>query len=106
MTIRVAIVGFGKIARDEHLPAILANPNFELAAIVTSNASKDTACPQFRTVADMFAAMPGLTLMKAMPRLVSKLVSWLPRSNVRTGSNEPFRMKFSEARVCARAFAL
>lgn len=59
MTIRVAIVGFGKIARDEHLPAILANADFELAAIVTSNASKDIACPQFRTVADMFAAMPG-----------------------------------------------
>jgi D-galactose 1-dehydrogenase len=59
MTIRIAIVGFGKIARDEHLPAINASPDFELAAIVTSKPPKDIACPHFATVAEMFAAMGG-----------------------------------------------
>ena len=59
MTIRIAIVGFGKIARDEHLPAIHANPDFELVAIVTSSARTDVGCPHFRNVADMFEAMPG-----------------------------------------------
>ena len=59
MTIRIAIIGFGKIARDEHLPAINANPDFELVAIVTNNAPTDISCPYFRNVADMFAAMPG-----------------------------------------------
>ena len=30
--IRIAILGFGKIAADQHVPAIRANPRFELAA--------------------------------------------------------------------------
>lgn len=59
MTIRIAIIGYGKIARDEHLPAIKANPDFELVAIVTNTAPTDIACPYFHTVAEMFAAMPG-----------------------------------------------
>ena len=39
MSLRVAIVGLGKIARDQHLPAIAATPGVELAAIVSRNAS-------------------------------------------------------------------
>ncbi len=35
MTIPVAIVGVGKIARDQHLPAIAGNPDFTLAAAVS-----------------------------------------------------------------------
>jgi D-galactose 1-dehydrogenase len=30
--IRIAIIGFGKIAAEQHVPAIEANPRFELAA--------------------------------------------------------------------------
>ncbi len=30
--IRTAIIGFGKIAEDQHVPAIAGNPRFELAA--------------------------------------------------------------------------
>ncbi|HJU77184.1 MAG TPA: gfo/Idh/MocA family oxidoreductase, partial [Sphingomicrobium sp.] len=30
--IRIAILGFGKIAADQHVPAIAANPRFELVA--------------------------------------------------------------------------
>jgi len=30
--IRIAIIGFGKIAADQHVPAVEANPRFELAA--------------------------------------------------------------------------
>jgi predicted dehydrogenase len=32
--IRIGVVGMGKIATDEHLPAIAANPRFKLAATV------------------------------------------------------------------------
>jgi D-galactose 1-dehydrogenase len=39
MTIRVAIVGLGKIARDQHIPAIAATDGVELAAIASRNAS-------------------------------------------------------------------
>ncbi len=33
----IAIVGVGKIARDQHLPAIAANPDFTLAAAISRN---------------------------------------------------------------------
>jgi D-galactose 1-dehydrogenase len=33
--IRIALVGIGKIARDQHLPAIAANPDYDLAAVVS-----------------------------------------------------------------------
>ncbi|MFN3621058.1 Gfo/Idh/MocA family protein [Sphingorhabdus sp.] len=58
MTIRIALIGFGKIARDEHLPAIKGNPDFELVAIVTPTKPVDVVCPHFRSVADMFYSMP------------------------------------------------
>ncbi len=35
MTIRLAIIGLGKIARDQHLPAIARNTGFHLAAIAS-----------------------------------------------------------------------
>src|SRR6266850_310876 len=37
--LRVAIVGFGKIARDQHVPAIAATEGVELAAVASRNAS-------------------------------------------------------------------
>ena len=58
MTIRMALVGFGKIARDEHLPAIAANSDFELVAVVTPGDRPEVGCAVFRTLADMRAAMP------------------------------------------------
>ena len=30
--IRIAIIGYGKIAEDQHVPSIEANPRFELVA--------------------------------------------------------------------------
>ena len=38
--IRVAIVGLGKIARDQHIPAIAGTSGIELTAIVSRNASR------------------------------------------------------------------
>ena len=38
MTIRIAIVGYGKIARDQHVPAIAGNADFTLAAVVSPRA--------------------------------------------------------------------
>lgn len=50
--IRVAIVGLGKIARDEHVPAIAATAGIELAAIASRNASID-GVEHFATLDDM-----------------------------------------------------
>ena len=43
--LRIAIIGFGKIAADQHVPSIAANPRFELAA--TSSRSGVGPAPQF-----------------------------------------------------------
>jgi predicted dehydrogenase len=32
-TIKIALVGLGKIARDQHMPALAANDAFELVAV-------------------------------------------------------------------------
>lgn len=59
MTINMAIVGFGKIARDEHLPAIEADERFRLAAVVTRDGDPGAGAPRFETITAMIAAMPG-----------------------------------------------
>ena len=47
--IRIAVIGVGKIARDQHLPVIAANPEFELAALV-SREDPAMAAPWFPTL--------------------------------------------------------
>lgn len=54
MPIPVTLVGIGKIARDQHLPAIAANPDFTLAAAVSRSASVE-GVPNFKTF-DAFLA--------------------------------------------------
>ena len=36
MTIKLGIIGLGKIAQDQHLPCVAKNKDFELAAVVSS----------------------------------------------------------------------
>jgi D-galactose 1-dehydrogenase len=53
--IRIALVGLGKIARDQHLPALAADDRFELAAVVSRNADLD-GVPHFTTVEELLAS--------------------------------------------------
>lgn len=46
-TTRIAIIGFGKIARDQHVPAILANNSFALAAVVSRHPVPDVDVPVY-----------------------------------------------------------
>lgn len=39
--LRLGLVGLGKIARDQHLPAIAANPGLELVAVASRNAAAE-----------------------------------------------------------------
>lgn len=56
---KIGIVGLGKIARDQHLPALAANPDFELVAVASRNASLEGAAP-FTSLEEMLADMPEL----------------------------------------------
>jgi D-galactose 1-dehydrogenase len=57
--IRIAIVGFGKIARDQHLPAIAATDGVILAAIASRNASL-ADIPHFATIDDLLREGPAI----------------------------------------------
>ena len=54
--IRLAIVGMGKIARDQHLPAIAGNPDFVLAATVSRHGEGEGELPFFRSIEDLAAS--------------------------------------------------
>ena len=55
MTIRVAVVGLGKIAHDQHLPAIAASGRFELVA-AASHAGTANGVPVFPNVDALLAS--------------------------------------------------
>ena len=56
--IRIAILGYGKIAEDQHVPAIAANPRFELAA--TSSRSGRGPQPAFTDWRELIRSVEGL----------------------------------------------
>lgn len=55
MTIRLGLVGLGKIARDQHLPAIAATRGLALAAIASRNAGLPDL-PHFQDIAELLAS--------------------------------------------------
>ena len=55
--LRIAIIGYGKIAHDQHAPSIAANPRFELVATVSSKPEPHPGIPSFTTHAAMFTAV-------------------------------------------------
>jgi D-galactose 1-dehydrogenase len=56
--IRVALVGIGKIARDQHVPAIAGNPNLELAATVSPSSAGVEGVPHYTSLEQMLAREP------------------------------------------------
>jgi predicted dehydrogenase len=56
--IRIAIIGFGKIAGDQHVPSIAANPRFELAA--SSSRSGKGPEPVFNDWRELVRTVEGL----------------------------------------------
>jgi D-galactose 1-dehydrogenase len=53
--IRVALIGLGKIARDQHLPAMAADPRFDFVAVVSRHATQD-GLPSFHTLDELLAS--------------------------------------------------
>ena len=56
--IRIAIIGFGKIAEDQHVPSIAGNPRFELAA--SSSRSGRGPAPAFTDWRELIGKVEGL----------------------------------------------
>lgn len=57
--ISIAVVGVGKIARDQHLPSIHNNPGYRLVAAASRHGSVD-GVKNFTAIEDMLAAMPEI----------------------------------------------
>ncbi|MCB8820985.1 Gfo/Idh/MocA family protein [Microvirga rosea] len=61
MVFKVGIIGFGKIAQDQHLPAIRSNPNFELTAVASQRGlTPDEAKHTFTDYREMLREVPDL----------------------------------------------
>ncbi|MCW4463840.1 Gfo/Idh/MocA family oxidoreductase [Sphingomonas sp. BT-65] len=58
--IRIGLVGIGKIARDQHLPALAALPDFELAATASRHGRVD-GVRGYSSIAEMLAGEPEIT---------------------------------------------
>ena len=56
--IRIAIIGYGKIAEDQHVPSIEANPRFELVA--TSSRSSQGVARKFTDWRELIRSVEGL----------------------------------------------
>ena len=57
--ISIALIGIGKIARDQHLPAIAADPRFELVACASRNATVE-GVRNYPTLDALLEAEPGV----------------------------------------------
>ncbi len=64
---KVALVGIGKIAVDQHVPALAASPDLELACTVSRKGNVDRV-EAFTSIDDMLAARPDVTIVSlALP---------------------------------------
>jgi D-galactose 1-dehydrogenase/L-arabinose 1- dehydrogenase len=59
MTLRIGLLGIGKIARDQHIPAVRADRDFELVACASRNATVDGVA-NYPDLAAMLGGSPGL----------------------------------------------
>lgn len=60
MTIRIGLIGVGKIARDQHIPALAANPDFTLVGVGSQSGQGVDGVPTFPDLDGLCAGVPGL----------------------------------------------
>lgn len=57
---RIAVIGIGKIATDQHLPVIAKNPAFKLVGVVSQRGIGAGGVPSFHTPGELYKAIPDL----------------------------------------------
>jgi D-galactose 1-dehydrogenase len=57
--IKLAIVGLGKIARDQHLPSLASNPNYKLVAVASPN-NKLEGVPSYPNIETLLREQPEI----------------------------------------------
>lgn len=60
---QIALVGIGKIARDQHIPALAASPDWQLAATVSQSGAGVDGVESFDDFAQMLAQRPQIKVV-------------------------------------------
>lgn len=64
---KIALAGIGKIARDQHIPAITANPDWELAATISRSGTVE-GVEAYTGIEDLLSARPDIPVVSlALP---------------------------------------
>jgi len=58
--IKIGIVGLGKIARDQHIPALTADSDYELVAVASKSGDAPIRIPTYRNLSDMIDGIPEM----------------------------------------------
>ncbi|WP_102108993.1 Gfo/Idh/MocA family protein [Oceaniglobus roseus] len=102
MTRKIAIVGVGKIARDQHVPSIAASDDWTLAATVSRSGTVDNI-EAFTDIHQMLAARPDIPVvslcMPPAPRFASAEACLLAGRHVML--EKPPGMTISEVQILA-----
>src|SRR3569833_112687 len=60
---KLAVIGVGKIAIDQHMPVIARSADFKVAATVSPRGIAHNGLPVFKTAAELYTAMPEVDLV-------------------------------------------
>ncbi|KRA82631.1 Gfo/Idh/MocA family protein [Altererythrobacter sp. Root672] len=97
--IRLAIVGLGKIARDQHLPAIMKNGDFALVATASADGASVVGVPAFDNLEALLASEMGLDAVAICtpPQIRGKLAATALHHGVYVLLEKPPAVNLSEA---------
>lgn len=97
---KIALVGVGKIARDQHIPALQKSKAFELAGAVSSHAS-DLDVPTYRSITELASARPDIRAASICtpPRVRVELVQEAFRSGLDVMIEKPPAQSVVEAEL-------
>ena len=99
---RIALIGIGKIARDQHVPTIAASEDFELVAAVTGHEPPE-GVPGFRSIGEMMRAVPDVDAVSICtpPRGRLSLIAEALEQGLDVMIEKPPAATISEAEVFA-----
>ena len=99
--IRIAVVGVGKIARDQHLPAIAGNAAFSLAATVSPDHAGLGEVPHFADLETLLAEGPAVDAVALCtpPQVRYRLAAQALRAGVHVFLEKPPGATMSEVRA-------
>ena len=103
VTIRTALVGLGKIARDQHLPSLAKSADFDLVATVDPAAQPLESVPHFADITQMLAQLPDIeaVVIATPPQVRAKVAAQALDNGLAVMLEKPPANSVSEANALA-----